>query len=267
MYRVFPVKPARDPDGDDHSLASYCDLVAFDVRAAESRDARRTRGLAVPDERPPYSPFPNVSTFEYVYWQNTGANKKSDQQINGLARVMQEDDFNASDLAGFDAARELRRLDDYTEDGVGSPFSAQDGWIEGEVRVHVPTEGVCYASEDKAPVFTLKGVWHRRFREVICSSLQQESVKDWHMVPHRLYVTVPSSSLSSSSLTSSHSQPSSSSPSPEPCTSRSSSAGSSSSSTSSSSFTSSSSRPNDSPEEDIRVWSEIFNSNTAVKHS
>ncbi|RDX49140.1 hypothetical protein OH76DRAFT_1351220 [Lentinus brumalis] len=246
MYRVFPVKPARDPDEEDRSLASYCDPVAFDVRAAESRDARRTRGLAVPDERPPYSPFPNVSTFEYVYWQNTGANKKSDQQINGLARVMQEDDFNASDLAGFDAARELKRLDDYTEDDVGSPFSAQDGWIEGEVHVHVPKEGVCYASEDKAPVFTLKGVWHRRFREVIRSSLQQESVKDWHMVPHRLY-------------------PSSSSPSPEPCTSRSSSAGSSSSSTSSSSFTSSSSRPNDSPEEDIRVWSEIFNSDTALE--
>ncbi|KAI0693618.1 hypothetical protein C8T65DRAFT_585633 [Cerioporus squamosus] len=122
---------------------------------------------------------------------------------------MQEDDFVATDLAGFNAAREIKLLDDYTEEEAGSPFSAKNGWEQGEVRVHVPKEGVRYASEEEAPVFTLKKVWHRKFKGVIRSALQQECVKDWHMIPHKLFVcslpTAPSSCSSSPSPSSSSS--------------------------------------------------------------
>ncbi|TFK78965.1 hypothetical protein K466DRAFT_445676, partial [Polyporus arcularius HHB13444] len=138
-----------------------------------------------------YAPFPNVSTFEFLYWQHTGTHNKSDIQMNSLACAMQEPDFSTADLAGFNAARALKRLDDYVEEEAGSPFSANNGWIQGEVHVHVPKEGVRYASEEDAPVFTLKGVWHRRFREVIRCALQQDCVKDWHMIPHRLFVCLP----------------------------------------------------------------------------
>ncbi|KAI0682109.1 hypothetical protein C8T65DRAFT_597538 [Cerioporus squamosus] len=138
---------------------------------------------------------------------------------------MQEPDFCATDLAGFDAARELKRLDDYVEEEAGSPFSTKNGWHQGEVHVHVPKEGVRYASEQDAPMFTLRNVWHRRFRDVIRSALQQDCVKDWHMIPHRLYVCLP----------------------PPP------------------SVYSGSSRSPSPSSYDIHVWSEIFNSDTALE--
>ncbi|KAI0700508.1 hypothetical protein C8T65DRAFT_580236 [Cerioporus squamosus] len=104
---------------------------------------------------------------------------------------MQEPMFNVADVAHFNAARERHRLDNYREDDDVSPFSAKDGWIQGEVHIRMPKEGVRYASEEDAPTFVLKNVWHRPFQEVIRHAFQQKCVRDWHMIPHRLYVVAP----------------------------------------------------------------------------
>ncbi len=251
MYRVFPIKPARDPDEEDKSLELYCDPMAFEVRQTHSGDCvGRGRPGRKQEERPPYAPFPNVATFEMLYWQNNGVNMKSNQQMNCLAEVMQEPDFNTADLAHFNVARELKRLDTYTEGEGGSAFSGMDRWLQGEVCVHVPKEGVHYASEEEAPLFKLKNVWHWRFREVIRSALQQECVKDWHMIPHQLFACVPSKDTSRT-------------PSPMPSTSSCSSPSSRSPSSSFGSQSSSDSSSDD--DEDFRIWTEIFNSDTALE--
>ena len=74
------------------------------------------------------------------------------------------------------------------EEEEHSPFSVKDGWQKSNVSVRIPKEGVRYASEEDVPVFTLEDVWYRPFREVIQSALKQTCVREWHMVPHRLFV-------------------------------------------------------------------------------
>ncbi|KAI0713712.1 hypothetical protein C8Q76DRAFT_620727 [Earliella scabrosa] len=100
---------------------------------------------------------------------------------------MQQPGFDPRELEQFDAAREIARLDHYVEEHEHSPFSSRDGWLRGSVQVRVPKEGVCYASEEEAPFFTIDDVWHRPFSELIRSALKQPCVKRWHMIPHRLY--------------------------------------------------------------------------------
>ena len=255
MYRVFPVRPKRDPEESDKSLESHCDPVSFDMRVSGGACQRAPPGhegnFADDAARLPHSPFPNATTFDILYWQNNGSTTKSDQQLNILARVMQEPDFKPADLAHFDAARALKILDNYTEDESGSPLSAKDGWLQGEVSVRVPKEGVRYTSEAAAPLFTLKDVWHRSIVEVLRSALQQECVRDWHMIPHRLYITSMHSDLSDDTQKS-------------PRASLSQSSGESQTTDSSSSSCSSSDESFDS-EDDIRALSEIFNSDVALE--
>ncbi|TFK80595.1 hypothetical protein K466DRAFT_503627, partial [Polyporus arcularius HHB13444] len=261
MYRIFAVRPKRDPDEQDRTLESYCDPAAFDVPPLS--DTTHTRpGHAPPrvnaPARPPYAPFPNYTTFDMLYWQNNGSNTKSDQQINILAtKVMQEPEFEVEHLARFDAARELKRLDDYIEVEDDSPLSVDDGWCQGNVQVRVPKEGVHYASEEDAPLFTMTNVWHRKFCEVIRGALKQACVRDWHMIPHQLFCTaadVPQRHLDSRS------------PSPSPST-ASARFGTSSATSSSNSSSSSSSMSfsDESDEEDIRIYSEIFNTEAALE--
>ncbi len=267
LYRVFPVRPKRDPEESDRSLESYCDPVAFDMRPSRQANNRVPPGHESnftedrhSDLPPPYAPFPNVTTFDMLYWQNSGSNMKSDQQMNALAtEVMQADGFEPAHLVQFDAARALRLLDNYVEEDTGSPLSAKDGWLQGKVSVRVPKEGVRYSSEDAAPLFTLEGVWHRSFREVLRSALQQDCMKDWHMIPHHLYVKAdPAGKQRASSPT-----PSCSSQSTASSTSSSSSCStSSSSSTSSRRSTTLSSSADD---EDERAYSEIFNADVALE--
>ena len=108
MYRVFPVRPKRDPDKEDQSLEAFCDPVVFptsaDFEATIAGSRSKNCALSCPEPRPPYAPFPNVSTFDVLYWQNNGSTTKSDQQMNALAQAMQEPGFDPTDLAHFNAA-------------------------------------------------------------------------------------------------------------------------------------------------------------------
>ncbi|TFK81507.1 hypothetical protein K466DRAFT_531692 [Polyporus arcularius HHB13444] len=266
MYRVYPVKPQRDPDEEDRNLEAYCDPVAFKLRPtpdtplAPRGHEHNLADAALRSMRPPYAPFPNYTTFDMLYWQNNGVTTKSDQQINVLAtQVMQQAEFDVQHLAHFDASRELKRLDDYVEEDESSPLSVKDGWFRGEVQVRVPKEGVRYASEEDAPLFTLTDVWHRKFADVIHSALKQECVKDWQMIPHKLFVTAADNAAR-------FRDPHSPSPTPSsPSHSDSSSLRSSSPGSQSASSSSSSSSLSDPDREDVRVYSEVFNTEAALE--
>ncbi|KAI0747131.1 hypothetical protein C8Q80DRAFT_1220294 [Daedaleopsis nitida] len=240
LYREYPIKPKRDPEEGEKPLDSACDPIAFGV--ADTNDIPppfHNPDGADPDasdsasnedstpDPPPWAPFPNVSTFDMLSWQNNDSNSKSNTQINLLAR----DVFQRP--AQFDAAREAQRLDNYVDKMDGSPLSATDGWMKSSVHVRLPKEGVSYDSEEDAPVFTITDVWHRSLPQVIRSALQRPGMKTWHMIPHKLFCarrppTYPHSSQSAS-------------PSPPHFSSQSTSTGSRSSSSSSPSRSSSSS--------------------------
>ncbi|KAI0374977.1 hypothetical protein BV20DRAFT_1033013 [Pilatotrama ljubarskyi] len=173
---------------------------------------------------------------------------------------MQQPGFNPADVASFDAAREVQRLDTYIEETEGSPLSARDGWINGSVVIRLPKEGERYPSEADAPAFTVQGVYYRSLTEVIQNAYQQPCVKDWHIIPYRLYWmpscanTIADDSGSSGSPSRSRSHSSSS---PNLPWDRSQSSSSSSSSTSRSSSSAY-------KESGIRVYSEIYDSDALL---
>ncbi|KAI0739460.1 hypothetical protein C8Q80DRAFT_1339217 [Daedaleopsis nitida] len=277
LYREYPIKPQRDPEEKEPPLESACDPIAFGVKDAHdiqppiqnpdnaspgSSDSSSDSEDSIPDP-PPWAPFPNVSTCDMLSWQNNDSNSKSNAQINLLTRdVFQQPGFNLADLAQFDAAREAQRLDDYVDKVDGSPLSAMDGWMKSSVYVRLPKEGVSFASEEEAPIFTISDVWHRSLPQVIRSALQRPGMKTWHMIPHKLFCARPSQP---------HQHPShSASPSTPHFFSQSTSSSSPSPSSSSRCFTNacspSAGSPSRSPEprEDTRVYSELYNSDAAL---
>ncbi|CDO75466.1 hypothetical protein BN946_scf184935.g2 [Trametes cinnabarina] len=187
LYRVYTVKPQRDPCGV-LSWEDICDPIAFPtlVSATTRPEAPVPHGL----DRltaPPWAPFPNVTTFDLVHWQNNGSNLKSHGQMNSLASVMQLPGFNTQDVDAFDSAREVERLDNFSEMTQGSPLSADDRWKTGSARIRLPKEGVPYRSEDDAPEFLVPNVHHRSLVDVASAACQHPSVKDWTFIPYKLF--------------------------------------------------------------------------------
>ncbi|KAI0086599.1 hypothetical protein BDY19DRAFT_986593 [Irpex rosettiformis] len=66
-------------------------------------------------------------------------------------------------------------------------FSADDEWKKSSVKIHVPKEGVKYASEDDTPEFEVKGIWHQSLLGVIKSAYEDKSQKYLHNIPFKLY--------------------------------------------------------------------------------
>lgn len=101
--------------------------------------------------------------------------------------MLQEPGFDPRNLVNFNSAREGQRLDSFVEDVEGSPLSADDCWIKGSVKIRLPKEGVRYASEDDAPEFTVDSVYYRPIVDVVQAAYQQECVRSWHFIPHKLF--------------------------------------------------------------------------------
>ncbi|KAI0349319.1 hypothetical protein OH77DRAFT_1490928 [Trametes cingulata] len=190
LYRLYSVIPQRDPGGD-LAFHSSCDPLVFDAPAAAFPSVPAGQERVPPGlekvAAPPYAPFPNVSTFDLVYWQSHGSNLKSYTEVNTLAQLMQEPDFDPRDVARLDAAREVARLDEYCEDAQGSPFNSDDRWIKGAVKIRLPKEGVRYDSEENAPEFTVEEVYYRPILDVISSACQQSYVRNWNFIPYKLF--------------------------------------------------------------------------------
>ncbi|KAJ8461909.1 hypothetical protein ONZ51_g11242 [Trametes cubensis] len=179
LYRVYTVRPQRDPEGDVSIEAAF-DPTAFPKPAGAPNIPHGLERLLQPPpkpEPPPFAPFANVSIFTVLYWQACGdSNLKSYSQIDLLARLMQEPGFDPKDLVILDSAREERRLDNYFEDVEGSPLSVDDRWIKGVVKIRLPKEGVQYKCEEDVPEFAVEDVTYRALVDVFTAAYQQPHV-------------------------------------------------------------------------------------------
>ncbi|KIL54289.1 hypothetical protein M378DRAFT_19051 [Amanita muscaria Koide BX008] len=135
-----------------------------------------------------YTPFQNVTTYLLMYWANTGTNSKSDPELDRLAEILQDPRFDLKDLRGFRAEREGKRLDSYTDSGIGtkSLFNTDDGWIGGSVEIPLPREGLSQ-KENLAPRFKVDGVFYCKPLEVLKSALQGPAEKHMHWFPYQEY--------------------------------------------------------------------------------
>ncbi|THH15068.1 hypothetical protein EUX98_g9523 [Antrodiella citrinella] len=261
VFRSYvDIKPTVDPE-EELEMKDLCDAPAFldAVERRRSLNPLHELGRHFKESIANvniFAPFRNTSIFRLMYWQNTGSTTKSAGELNRLVNeVIMAPDFDPSHLKEFSASRELSRLDEDAQE-EDEFFPAKDGWRKASVKIPLPKEGVKYPSEDKAPLFEVKGLVYRPLLETIKAAYSDPIVQMYHFIPHKLFWRRQSSQQSTSSnppdldpssapvddtpiaTPPPHSQPSDSEP---PC-------------------------PSDDPEvEHIRIFSEVYNSDAMLK--
>ncbi|KAF8800330.1 hypothetical protein BYT27DRAFT_7117677 [Phlegmacium glaucopus] len=133
-------------------------------------------------------------------WFYDSSLTKSLGTLNNLVhQVLLAPDFNTKDLAGFDAAKEAKRLDNFqpsapaegtstgSTDTSYGPKPLNDGWTEVSVPISLPCDKVSHPSDASAPVFNVKGLLYRKPLEVIKAAFQEPSAMQFHLSPFEEY--------------------------------------------------------------------------------
>jgi len=119
-------------------------------------------------------------------WFYSTSNAKSSAALDQLVHnVILAEDFNREDLRNFNTARELDRLDKYSD--MSAAFSAEDGWQEGSVSIRLPNSKAKHKSEADAPLFAVGGIYYRRLIEVIKAAYRGSGARKYHWIPHKLF--------------------------------------------------------------------------------
>jgi hypothetical protein len=192
VYRVYTTYPSTNPDGF-RDLEHRCDAPGL-ATASETREKRWWTGfgclqpdlLLNKDQAKFFAPFLNATVFRLMNWFYSSSSKKSVAELQSLVDdVLLAPDFKVSDLSGFNARRELRRLDEEAKpaDGMSAP---QNGWRQSTVKIVLPAEKVCQM-EDNAHILEIPGVCHRSLVEVISTAVQDNNANTFHYTPFRLY--------------------------------------------------------------------------------
>ena len=198
VYRVYTTYPSTNPD-EMRDLESCCDAPGL-ATTSESREKRwwTAFGCAEPDlllkkaHDKFFAPFLNATVFHLMNWFYSGSSTKWIAELQSLVdNILLAPDFKVSDLRGFNARREFRRLDGHEVDlekdsGMSSPLTSQNGWRQSTVKIKLPAEKVCQ-NEDDAPILEIPGVYHCSLIEVITTALQDDNAKTFHYTPFSLY--------------------------------------------------------------------------------
>jgi len=183
IYRVYPDgEPSYSPD-EIYSLESVTDDPA--AISNDSDELCHPWWAAAPSsDKKYYAPFQTATHFHLMRWFYDGSSTKTLSTLDDLVQnVLLASDFRREDLVGFRAAREAERLDKSSH--TPSRFSADDNWIESDIQISLPAEGVMHASENLAPKFTIPGLLHRQLLNVIKGALQETSTKQFHLFPYQ----------------------------------------------------------------------------------
>jgi hypothetical protein len=195
LYRVYTSYPRTNPD-DMQDLETRCDAPGL-ATTSQSREKRWWTGFgrSIPDlslqKDGFFAPFLNATVFRLMNWFYSGSSTKSIGELQSLVDdVILAPDFKVSDFSGFNAKRELRRLDGEAEtdsnDPSSPPFAKENGWKQSSVYIKLPCEKILQ-QEDSAPILEVPGVYHRSLVEVIKTALQDVAAKTFHFTPFRLY--------------------------------------------------------------------------------
>ena len=125
-------------------------------------------------------------------WYYDSSNVKSHAELDRLVNdVILAPDFLPSELTGFRAAKEAKRMDNYQKStptyGSHPAATFRDEWIKTSVCLTLPCDGVKHASEADAPKFEVKGLYYRRLLEVIKAGLAEPAAEKFHLFPFKEY--------------------------------------------------------------------------------
>jgi Plavaka transposase len=190
LFRSYISCPTYEPD-EEVSLDSICDSDGFAVAKVNSDNWWSVFG---PRSSPVesvnqnlFAPFLGATVFRLMSWFYNGSNMKSVTELDKLVNdVILADDFDKAHLKGFNAARELKRLDEHKQH---TQFPSKDGWKETSVKIRLPAEktSLSSTSEDEAPEFEVNGVFYRPLTDVIISAFQEAAAETFHITPFRLF--------------------------------------------------------------------------------
>lgn len=124
LYREYPSLPTHDPEKHVNSAtlsnipppAGHADAV--DTRLAPSTSEAAASSLLPGSSESLIGPFKNSTIFGLMNWMWTGSAMKSIQEMVRLILFLRSDQFNKSDLEGFDIAAETTKFDEFLE-GTG----------------------------------------------------------------------------------------------------------------------------------------------------
>ncbi|KAJ3494201.1 hypothetical protein NLJ89_g10856 [Agrocybe chaxingu] len=191
-------RPTLTPDsGQTLSDISDSPYLALDPLSAPRRSlfsvvgsSLRTLGAAAAKTAEDFfAPFKNVSIFRLMAWFYSSSNTKSIGELNSLVKqVILAPDFDKDHFVKFNAANEHARMDTFkeTSNAVVTPFSFDDTWIKGTVKIPLPCDGVKHRSEQDAPHFTVE-VHYRKPMDVIKAALAEPEAEKFHTTPFKAY--------------------------------------------------------------------------------
>jgi len=183
LYHVYTRKPRTDPE-ENLTLEDLLDDAMSEQHLNHSMAASTVTsrsGTAVDF----FHPFPNETVFRCMSWFLGESGILSAAGFDRFIReVILSDEFNREDLRSFGTARELTRLDKHGRTDL--PFSADDGWKEGSVTLHIPKAKAKHASETASPQVPISGIYYRPLLEVIKAACQSSQAKEYHWVPFKL---------------------------------------------------------------------------------
>ena len=191
LYRRYTRKPQTDPE-DRLTLVDLVDDDAMPEQQQPDAAAIEAPRSTTVDF---FHPFPNATVFRSMSWflRNSGTLLSAASFDRFTREVILSDDFNREDLINFSTTRELARVDKYGSTDV--PFSADDGWKEGSVTLHLPKAKSKHASELASPQFNVSGIYYRPLLEVIKAACQSPQAEKYHWVPFKLIHQSPSAPL------------------------------------------------------------------------
>jgi hypothetical protein len=185
LYRIYPARPSLDPE-EALSLDDLCDAPTLaTTENMESNSSKSGFSNVISSIGNPFAPFLNGTTFRLMNWFYGPTKTKSVADLDRLVNdVMLHEDFKPSDLKGFNATKEMNRLDTYEADSDRS-FSAFDDWKESSVYIPLPCERVKHKTEADVPKLEVKGLMHRSITSIVTSAFQDDSGLEFHMKPFK----------------------------------------------------------------------------------
>ncbi|KAJ7215831.1 hypothetical protein GGX14DRAFT_359189 [Mycena pura] len=171
VYKVFPRRPSRDPE-ETITLEDLC-------RAPELATPAKDQG----NENLPWHPFLSPSVARLMCWQHLTPNLQGKDAINELVHdIILHPETEREHFEGFDAGRELQRLDNLANATPGEP---PNGWKVGSVTLRLPSRtNPCL--EKEAPIFDVGGILFRPLLDTIHEALQSPLFEQFHLTPYSL---------------------------------------------------------------------------------
>lgn len=116
-------------------------------------------------------------------WKLTGSRQKSDAELTCLASgVFMADNFNIQDLAGFNASKEARILNEALLEQSQSVFQ-KDGWKKSSLQILVPMREKNQAGNGKP--FNIPNFMHHSITSVIQAVFSESTSKHFHLTPFK----------------------------------------------------------------------------------